>query len=423
MTEKKDQIETPSIKEAIVIADILDEAGYYEDAALIDEFIEKAAQQDGNLIKQAGIFSGIWNRLSGMAKRLFFKEYRQMYKMAKEAHKAIGQRMDEARKLYKEANHDFKNYELVAWREKVLQLPVYTKDLMVDYERAFGRLIAFTYKLQDKGQVSRSKKPGEVDVGDITPPGEGGEGAKPPGEPSVPTPPSGAPPTEETTSKKKLDPDTRFMKEKGWQRDPLIPSIASNPLSGEIAIDRERFTKYLKTHVVDASTDPDEDLFKLGPHKRQMPKGLREAMGDGVWQKTSMDVDWIYLSPVGGKEEAVPPDEETPEEPTLPKPGEEVVPGESKEEEAKELAQELVNMKLIAPEAFQDAFESLIDTDPSTIEKYKQQIELVKEQEGVSEDEAPTPEPEISQEEKELAEKTPILPKEDEAKIQQLREK
>jgi len=421
MTGKKVQVETPSIKEAIIIADILDEAGFYKDASLMDEFIEKAAQHEDDLIKQAGIFSGIWNRLSGLAKRLFFKEYRQMYRFAKEANAAIGERMSEARKLYKEATRDFKNYELVAWREKVLQLPVYTKDLMVDYEKAFGRLVAFTYKLQEQGQVS-SKKPGEIDVREITPPGEGGEGAGPPpstaptpGEPSLPT--GTPPPPEEEAPKKKLSPDTRYMKERGWSRDPLIPSIARNDLTDEIAIDRDRFSKYLRTHIVDASADPDKDWFKLGPHKRQMPRGLKEAMGDRTWQRTGVDVDWVYLSPVGGEEKVVVPPEKLPEEPSLPKPEEEV---KTKEDEVQEIAQQLVDLNLIAPEARESAVESLKESDEETRRRYKQKIEQVKE-EVAPEEETPSPEPEVSKEEKETAERAP-LSKEDLEKVQMLKD-
>lgn len=409
MTGKKDRIEAPTIKEAIIIADIFDEAGFYDDASLMDEFIEKAAQHEYDLIKQAGIFSGIWNRLSGLARRLFFKEYRQMYNMAKEAHKAIGERMDESRRLYKEATSDFKNYELVAWREKVLQLPVYTKDLMVDYEKAFGRLIAFTYKLQDQGQIGRSKKPGEVDIGEITPPGEGGEGVT-----TAPEP--GAPEGETEVSKKKLSPETRFMKEKGWSRDPLIPSIATNTLSNEIAIDRDRFDKYLRSHIVDASKDPEQDWFKLGPHKRMMPKGLKEAMGDRIWQRTGVDADWVYLSPVEKEEKVIVPPEKLPEEPTLPKPE---IAG-TEENEAREIAQQLVNLDLIAPEAFETAIENLKESDEETRQKYKRKIEQVKE-EMPEKEEAPSPEPAVSKEEKEVAERAPLT-KEDLDKVQMLKD-
>lgn len=312
MTFKKDIPDVPSIVEAAFIASILDEVGFYDDASIMDEFIKQASQCTNDITKQAGLWSAIWNRLGGLTKRLFFKEYRQLYAKAKEAHEKITERFEEAEDNFKKAKKQIKNYDLVGWRETVLSLPVYTKDLMADYEMAFGRLIAFTYKLQEKENIPA----GEFDLSNITPPGEGGEGGKA-------EKPTETKETEKAPDKKKeLDINTRFFKEKGWAwSDPTTKSIAKNSLTNEIAIDKEKFNKMKRVHIVDASADPNKDYVKLAKHDKGFPKGLKEAMGKDVWQVISVDSDWVYLSRVEEEVKEITPQEEVKEEigtPSLP---------------------------------------------------------------------------------------------------------
>ncbi|MFA5048466.1 MAG: hypothetical protein WC516_05595 [Patescibacteria group bacterium] len=304
MTFTKGISETPSILEATFIAGILDEVGFYKDASLMDEFIKQASQYKKDLIKQAGLWSGIWNRLSGLTKRLFFKEYRQLYAKAKESHTKITERFEAAENSFKEAKKQIKNYDLVGWRETVLSLPVYTKDLMADYEMAFGRLIAFTYKLQDKEHIPTE----EFDINNITPPGEGGEG-KTLGE-------VGGKPIE---NKRELNTNTRFFKEKGWSwSDPTTKSIAKNNLTDEIAINKEKFNKMKQIHIIDASPDPNKDYVKLAKHDKGFPKGLKEAMGNSIWKISSVDSDWIYLSKIEEEVKEITPQEEVKEEIGIP---------------------------------------------------------------------------------------------------------
>lgn len=300
MIFKKDLPEIPSIAEAAFIASILDEAGLFEDAGLMDEFIKGASRYNGNFVKQAGLWSAIWNRLGGLTKRLFFKEYRQLYTKAKDAQKNIQERFEKAEKAFKQAKKQINNYDLVGWRETVLALPIYTKDLMADYEMAFGKLIAFTFDLQKKENIPS----GEFDISKITPPGEGGEGGS-----------EGEPEDKKTTQKRNLNIDTRFFKEKGWQwADPLTKSIAKNSLKDEIAIDRDKFNRMKRTHIIDASSDPNKDYVRLAKHDRGFPKGLKEALGNSVWQIVEHDSDWVYLAKVAEEVKEVTPQEEVGEE-------------------------------------------------------------------------------------------------------------
>ena len=270
MSYKKEIPEMPSFKEAAVIATIFDETGHFEDAAVMDEFIKSASQQS-DLEKQAGLWSGIWNRLGGWAKKVFFKEYKELHKTAKEANEKISERIEEVESLWKEATSDFKNYELVAWREKVLRLPVYTKDLMVDYEKAFGRLVAFTYKLQDK----ENKK----EDNEMTPPGEGGEG-KPWGGPE---------------EKKEMDGKPEEL-EDPWYHPTGVSSIMEDGQSGELAMDQKRFNRSRKWGQI-VYVDKDKGLVRFNPKYKGKPaKGLKEVLGDDVWQIQRSSGGWIYLA-------------------------------------------------------------------------------------------------------------------------------
>lgn len=292
MIYKTDVPEMPSIKEAVFIANILDEAGLYDDASLMDEFI-KIASQEKEIEKFAGLWSGIWNRIGGLTKRLFFKEYRQLYSKAKEAHEKVAERMDEIEKHYKEAKKLIKNYDLVSWRETVLAMPIKTDDLMTDFEAAFGNLVAFTFKLQDKEKI-----PGkEFNISNITPPGKSPEKKE-----------LGKEVGKETEVKKELSKDTRVFKERGWSwADPTIKSIAKNDLTSEIAIEKGKYDDYYRKHIVDTSTDPDKNYVKLSSHSKGYPKGLKEALGENTWQLTSSDTDWVYLLKVEPKEEQISP--------------------------------------------------------------------------------------------------------------------
>jgi hypothetical protein len=290
--------EVPSLKEAALIATIFDEAGYYEDAALLDDFIKTASQED-DLTKKAGLWSGIWNRLGGWAKKIFFKEYRELYRVAKEANEKITERISEVESLWKEARSDFKNYELVSWREKVLRMPVYTKDIMVDYEEAFGRLVAFTYKLQEKEKVKEKS-----DIEKITPPGEGGEG-KPFG----------------TPEEKKLKPGETKELGDPWFHSTGVSSIMENDQSGDIAINQERFERSRKWGQL-RYVDKSKGLIRINPEaKTKMAKGLKDALGNDVWQIKEVSDGWVFLTKEKISEEiedVESPDTSMPGEPKLP---------------------------------------------------------------------------------------------------------
>jgi len=274
------------------------ENGYYEDANLLDEFVEQCSENKNDLVKNAGLWSGIWNRLSGWAKRVFFKEYRELYKIAKEANEKITERVEEAQKLWKEAQKDFNNYELVLWREKILSQPIFTKDLMVNYEKAFGNLVAFTYKLREAPNATKEKG-----ILEMTPPGEGGEGkVEPPKEEEIP----------EKKELKELDDP--------WFYSSGVKSIMENGQTGEVAIEQERLKRSMKWGQV-IYVNGEKDLIKYNDkYKGKATRGLKEALGDDVWQiSTAPSGGWVFLMRYEkGIDEEPKQSFETIEEPSLP---------------------------------------------------------------------------------------------------------
>ena len=72
-----------SVVQASNIASLLDEAGAYEEANLLDLYIEAATKND--IVKQAGL----WERVKGWTKSKLFSEYREMHKKAVEAQQEV----------------------------------------------------------------------------------------------------------------------------------------------------------------------------------------------------------------------------------------------------------------------------------------------------------------------------------------------
>ena len=310
MSFTKDIPEVPTLEEAIYIAGALDEIGLYDDASLMDEFAKIAAQYNGNLIKQAGLWSAIWNRIGGLTKRMFFKEYRALYSKAKEAHEKIAERMKESVDQFKEAKHLLKNYELVGWREKVITLPVYVKDLMADYEAAFGRLIAFTFKLQGKEGIPE----GTFDISKITPPGEKGEGIDPE------TGEVGTVKEEKKEVKPGEKQPVKLPPGAGWRRVRHdITSIAEND-DDMIAIRKEYYTSYIGRSLIEGADGNVRINTKWGSAPGgKFPSGLVETLGTNVWKKEKEDAEWVYLKKFMG-ERVIRPQEEVGDRPPPPLP-------------------------------------------------------------------------------------------------------
>lgn len=304
----------PNLNIAIKVANKLDEIGIHKDANLIDEFIKKSKNLE--ITKQAGLWSAIWNRLGGLTKRLFFKEYRELYDSAKEANKKIKERMDKAKELLKESEVLFNNYELLQWREKVRLLPVYTKDLMFDFESKFGKLVAFTYKLQQTGEVPSS---GEFGLKDISAP----EG------------------TEETKKQEKIPGISEFKEmvqksreskdgEPPWPRHGLLQLFAIPPEKDAVAIWSDYFNKDIFNIHLAKNKNGNFVLTTEGRTKRpgaRIAAGWFENFFKGEWKLEKEEGGWIYLRRVKEEAEKVPQETKTEKEILMPKSPASLLPG------------------------------------------------------------------------------------------------
>ena len=120
MTHLKNNIPfAPSIAEAVLMADAFDGIGAYEDAELMDEYIEKIAKAH-DLQKFAGIWENIWSRTKGRAKRIFIKEFREAHNAAKGVQEELKERIETINQKYKEVSHLLKTYNLGDWYQKFM---------------------------------------------------------------------------------------------------------------------------------------------------------------------------------------------------------------------------------------------------------------------------------------------------------------
>lgn len=141
----------PSTREVIAAADLFDQMGDFESAALLDEYIERTAEFDGDIVRLAGFWANVWKRMKGRAKMWFYAEYKELYNAAKEAQEKIQERIGEAEKAIKELKQDVKNHDLQDWRLKLDEMKIInTKDITAPFDKIYGRFLAYIMKFKDQ---------------------------------------------------------------------------------------------------------------------------------------------------------------------------------------------------------------------------------------------------------------------------------
>jgi len=321
MAYKRGVPEPPTPEEAVAMANFFDEIGEVEAASLLDEYVVKCAAFDGDLKKQAGIFSTIWKRLKGKIKMFFYGEYKELFRRAKEAQEELEERLDDMQNINKEIKKHLKNHELFDWRNKVAELQnFYTKDvpkIMRDFDEGYSKIAAYLLGVKEqaekKGLVPKSELEKVPQPSWVTESGEDPkdieeEKVSEPGKPEVSAPEEG------------------LKREKGWYTpDPRVSSVEKNDALGQVRVSKERFNKYLGRHIVE--DDPENDVVKVIPHEGKYPVGFAKIFGKGtLWQVVLQDSKWVYLmkveelTKIKGKE----PEEAKPEEakPEVPPPSE-----------------------------------------------------------------------------------------------------
>lgn len=283
--------EPPTPREAVAMANFFDKIGEVETASLLDEYVVKCAAFDGDIKKQAGIFSAIWKRLKGRIKMFFYGEYKELYRRAKEAQGELGERLVEMGKVDKDLRKYVKNHELFDWRNKIAELQdFYTKDvprILKDFDTGYAKIAA--YLLGVKEQAEKKGIVPKTELEKMPQPSWLGEEGKEPKEVKQEE-------IQEEPEKPEVKaPTVGLTREKGWYTpDPRVSSVWRNDYTKEVRITKERFNRYLGKHIVEE--DPKKDIVKIIPHEGKYPIGFEKIFGKGTsWQVTHQDSDWIYL--------------------------------------------------------------------------------------------------------------------------------
>ena len=134
-------------------ARILDEAGMYEDACAIDDLLEAVAKAgDVGFLKEAGMWTNFLARLSGGARRLLFREYRQAYSNAKDAQAQLENRIAQLATQAKALRGQLKLHDLQGWRTGlagvVSDVSVPDFDALTRYDQQYNSMLRQVFKNQ-----------------------------------------------------------------------------------------------------------------------------------------------------------------------------------------------------------------------------------------------------------------------------------
>lgn len=346
-----------SIKEAMVFADIFDKMGETHNADVMDEYIRKMGEANGDIIKQAGLFRNMLRRLVGFGKKVFFKVYRELYEKAQEAQKLLDNRVKEINDQYNQIRDDLRNYDLEGWRGRIYALNLSdSKNIMRDFDASYGKLVQYLgitgeSEEKDVGEKSQIEKLPNIIKEEPESVEEEVEGEKP----------------EYWT---RMTPGAK----EGWNE--VARSVAFNPSQGSLRIDKNYFNYLLGKHL---KTDGAGNVSYYSVYStKQQPIGgkLKEMMGEDEWETKEIE-NYVYLTPkTRGLPVGAPP-VETPEV--------------SVEEEPKFEAP-----KLPKPEGYKEPAEIPIEEEEKPVEVPEE--EILTPIEEIKEEEKPVEVPETKEE-------------------------
>jgi len=316
MINKGDTFPTPTISEAATIADILDGLGAYDEAELLDEYIERSAQVSGDMIKMAGFWSDIWKRMKGRTKRLFIKEFREAHDAAKQVQEDLAKRVDVVNEKFGRIAKALKTYQLADWYKELADFSEIGGNEMLassGFQDTYGRFMQAILGAKEVSEKREEKEKPEVEkvFGPSDEKKDVGEGVAEIGE---------------------------------WS--PVVrrqPAVEEHFEGEKIRVQLPWWNKWAKKHLRRIPDEQGRIIFKVMPTVRdekgevtqQTPVNLEKSMGEDFWEVERHDDEYVYLNKAKVEKkieppEAVPPDEEAFEkEPELPKP-------ELKEEAPKE---------------------------------------------------------------------------------------
>lgn len=142
------------------MAQLLDEVGLHDDADILDECLGAISQSE--IIKEAGLWKNILSRLSGWARQLLFSEYREMYKLAKEAQASLDEKLTELQNINEELKQTLSRHELPAWRKDIASIITSIggdgDKALAEYDELYAKMTARVLKLAPKINEIKEKK-------------------------------------------------------------------------------------------------------------------------------------------------------------------------------------------------------------------------------------------------------------------------
>ena len=151
--------EVPTVAYAATFANLLDEMGEYAAAGYFDDFIKKAssAEYSGDLIKQAGLWGNIWNRMKGSLKKLFISEYKELYDSVKDSQERLTEKVELIREKNKEARGYFKNYQFSEWRAAVTAIDkICEYDVIGDFDEKYAKFVNYVAEHYNEENTSKN---------------------------------------------------------------------------------------------------------------------------------------------------------------------------------------------------------------------------------------------------------------------------
>jgi hypothetical protein len=164
---------TPSVVEAASMANVLDNIGAYEDAELIDEYIEKITTAE--LSKHAGIWENVWERTKGRTKRIFLKEFREAHNAAKSVQEKLHKRIRGINQKYKNVSRLLKTYQLADWYNNLRDFEEVGGDSLLsesDFQKDYGRFMKSILKVKEEAPSEEEKSEEKKEVEKVFGPGE-----------------------------------------------------------------------------------------------------------------------------------------------------------------------------------------------------------------------------------------------------------
>jgi len=282
----------PTIIEATTMADILDGIGIHEDANLIDQFISESSKYSNDFVKQAGLWSWVWNKLSGNVKKLFFKEFRELHKEAKKLQELADKELDKKIKENKQAQKDLSQYQLVSWWNRTESNNVLSENQMSNFRTAYGKLMAYVLDLKDKKEKGEDlpEDANETEIGKVP----------------------------ELEKKDKITDDELFKSELDQEWEELNkrnPNTFQENPNGDIRISKELISKW-KSHFRILNRDGNKILMPTNKGGK-LPVLVKTHMGAGsAWEILDENDDrFVYLRNIGEEKKEEPQEKDTLETP------------------------------------------------------------------------------------------------------------